>query len=86
MKIDKLQVENLDKDRQLGQIQLKLERQGDELERRKAELEQLKGTLEREKKSLTEKLEITKKKLTETQDEAMKQKLDNGREQALAKQ
>ncbi len=33
-----------------------------------------------------EKLEVTKRKLSETQDEAMKQKLELGREQALMKQ
>ena len=35
---------------------------------------------------MTEKLEATKKKLAEIQDETMKQKLDFGREQALSKQ
>lgn len=41
---------------------------------------------EREKKAMGDKLEQTKRKLSETQDEAMKQKLELGREQALMKQ
>lgn len=41
---------------------------------------------ERERKAMGDKLEQTKRKLSETQDEAMKQKLELGREQALMKQ
>jgi hypothetical protein len=84
-KIDKLQQDSLDKDRLVAQLQLKIERLGDEIERRKQETEVGKVAGERERKSLTEKLDQTKKKLSETQDEAMKQRLELGREQALQK-
>lgn len=85
-KIDKLQVENLEKDRALAQLQHKLERLSDEFERKKAEFEVIKQSGDKEKKSNTEKMESIKKKLSDSQDEAMKQKLDFGREQALSKQ
>ena len=52
----------------------------EELERRKSELESSKSVFEKEKKQMGDKLEITKRKLAESQDEAMKQKLDFGRE------
>ena len=58
----------------------------DDLERRKQDLEQQKASAEKERKMLNEKLESTKKKLFDAHDEAMKQKLDFGREQALSKQ
>jgi hypothetical protein len=85
-KIDRLQLDGLDKDRQLAQLQLRLERQQDEAERRKQEHEMAKAALDKERKALAEKLEAVKKKLSDTQDEAMRQKLDLGREQALARQ
>jgi chromosome segregation ATPase len=85
-KIDRLQLDGLDKDRQLAQLQLRLERQQDEADRRKQEHEMAKAALEKERKALAEKLEAVKKKLSDTQDEAMRQKLDLGREQALARQ
>ena len=75
----------MDKDRSLAQLQLKIERLGDDIERKKQEMEVLRETSEREKKAMGEKLEVTKRKLSETQDEAMKQKLELGREQALMK-
>jgi chromosome segregation ATPase len=85
-KIDKLQQEGLDKDRTMAQQTLKLERQQDDAERRRQEWESQRQSLEKEKRSLADKLEALKKRLADTQDEAMKQKLDLGREQALAKQ
>lgn len=75
----------MDKDRSLAQLQLKIERLGDDIERKKQEMEVFRETSEREKKAMGEKLEVTKRKLSETQDEAMKQKLELGREQALMK-
>jgi phage-related tail protein len=60
-------------------------RLGDDFERKKTELDQLRTQFDRERKTLAEKLETTKKKLSESQDEAMRQKLDFGREQALSK-
>ena len=85
-KIDRLQADGLEKDRQLAAHSLKLERLSDELERKRQELEQTRGQAERDRKALADKLEATKRKLAEAQDEAMRQKLDFGREQALAKQ
>ena len=61
-------------------LQHKLERVTEELERRKSELESSKSVFEKEKKQMGDKLETTKRKLAESQDEAMKQKLDFGRE------
>lgn len=48
-------------------------------------MDSYKQAQEKEKKTLTDKLESTKKKLGEAQDEAMKQRLELGREQALSK-
>ena len=79
-------MDGLDKDRQVAQMQLKMERQTDDIDRKKLEFEQARANFEKERKALVEKLEGTKKKLNDTQDEAMRQKLDFGREQALAKQ
>lgn len=45
-----------------------------------------KESSERERKAMAEKLDMTKKKLSETQDEAMRAKLEGGREIALMKQ
>ncbi len=84
-KIDRLHVENLEKDRHIAQLQHKIERLNDDQERKKQEIESSKQNLEREKKQITDKLENTKKKLTELQDDSMKQKLEFGREQALLK-
>ena len=84
-KIDRLHIENLEKDRQLAQTQHKLERLTDELERKRQDLDSYKQGLEKEKKQVADKLESTKKKLSELQDESMKQKLEFGREQALMK-
>lgn len=67
-------------------MQHKYERLSEEIERKKNDYEQSKGMYDKEKKQLTEKLESTKKKLAEIQDETMKQRLDFGREQALSKQ
>ena len=46
----------------------------------------MQALLDREKKQLSDKLEGNKRKLTEAMDEAMRHKLESGREQALAKQ
>jgi hypothetical protein len=48
-------------------------------------MEVMRESSERERKAMGDKLEQTKRKLSETQDEAMKQKLELGREQALMK-
>ena len=85
-KIDRLHTENLDKDRQIAQLQHKLERTIDDLERKRQEVDSSRQSLEKDKKQVTDKLESTKKKLSELQDDSMKQKLEFGREQALMKQ
>ena len=85
-KIDKLQLENLEKDRQLAQLTHRLERMTDELERKKSEFEGTKQQWEKDKKQVVDKCEGLKKKLSEAQDDAMQQKLEFGREQALSKQ
>ncbi len=46
----------------------------------------MKQTIEREKRGLQEKVESSKKKLQDAQNEMMTHKLDFGREQALLKQ
>ena len=61
-----MQQDTLDKDRQVAQLQLKIERLGDEIERRKQENEGQRGAAERERKSLADKLDQTKKRLSET--------------------
>ncbi len=85
-KIDRLQQDSLDKDRALAQWQLKSERLGDEVERKRQEIEAAREASERERRVMGEKLEATKRKLSETQDEAMRAKLESGRESALMKQ
>ena len=50
----------------MAQLQLKIERLGDEIERRKQENEGQRGAAERERKSLADKLDQTKKRLSET--------------------
>ena len=85
-KIDRLQQDSLDKDRALAQWQLKSERLGDGVERKRQEIEAAREASERERKVMGEKLEATKRKLSETQDEAMRAKLESGRESALMKQ
>ena len=65
-KIDKLQSESLDKDRQIAKLQLKMERIGEDFERKKSENDFISAQYEKEKKNLSEKLDQTKKKLSET--------------------
>lgn len=50
-----------------------------------SELEAMRQNIEKEKKTIQDKLENTKKKLSDSQNEAMQQKLDFGRDQALMK-
>jgi len=49
-KIDKLQVDNLEKDRLIAQMQHKVERVQEEMERKRAEMEQSRGAMDKEKK------------------------------------
>jgi chromosome segregation ATPase len=79
-RIDRLQGEALDKDRQLGQLQMRLERLQDDAERRRGEADKAKEAAERDRKAAQEKAEGLKRRLQEAQDEAMRQKLDFGRE------
>ena len=83
-KIDKLQGDNLDKDRQLAQIQHKYERMLEDSERKVRDLTQNLDHLQRERDSLLEKQEQTKKKLSDIQDEAQQNQLVFGRDQALS--
>lgn len=69
-RIDKLQGDNLDKDRQLAQLQHKQERVQEECERKLRDLTQTIEHLTRERDQLSEKLDMLKKKLSDTQDEA----------------
>ena len=56
-KIDKLQVENLEKDRQIAQFQHKAERSVEDYERQIRDLTDNTETLERERDTLAEKLD-----------------------------
>ena len=85
-RIDKLMQENIDKDKQLASINHQMDRKQDALDRKVIDFEQTREQLEREKKQIAEKLEATRQKLTEIQDEAMQLKLESGREQALLSQ
>jgi len=69
-KIDKLQADNLEKDRQLAQIQHKYERLVEDTERKMRDLIQNQDHLQRERDMLEEKQEQTKKRLSDVQDEA----------------
>ena len=82
-KIDKLQADNLEKDRLLAQLQHKHERTVDEDQRRVKDLEQTLEHVKREKETQQEKMLELKKKLSDTQDEAQRQSLVYGRDQAL---
>ena len=82
-KIDKLQADNLEKDRLLAQLQHKHERTVDEDQRRVKDLEQTLEHVKREKDTQQEKMLELKKKLSDTQDEAQRQSLVYGRDQAL---
>ena len=85
-KIDKLQGDNLDKDRQLAQIQHKYERMLEDGERKVRDLTQNLDHLQRERDQLLEKQDQTKKKLSDIQDEAQQNQLVFGRDQALSQQ
>ena len=65
---------------------MKLERLQDELERKKSDAEHARADFDRDRTQLAEKLEGMKRKLSEAQDDAMRQRLESGREQALGKQ
>jgi hypothetical protein len=52
-----LQQDSLDKDRSLAQLQLKIERLGDDIERKRQEMEVIRESSERERKAVGEKLE-----------------------------
>jgi predicted nucleic acid-binding Zn-ribbon protein len=60
-----------------------MDRKQDALDRKSADFEQTKEQLEKEKAQINEKLEVTRVKLAEVQDQAMQLKLESGREQAL---
>jgi len=74
-----LQLDNLEKDRQLAQLSHKLERISEDLEKKRQEIDQSKGVSEGEKKQLLEKIEASKKKLQDVQNEYMQKTMDYGR-------
>lgn len=86
LKIDKLSRENLEKEKTIANLTHQSERSGDALQRKISELEQAKASIENDKKTLQQKFDQTKQRLTEMQDEAMQNKLEYGREQALLTQ
>lgn len=60
-----------------------MERSFDANDRKFTDLDQSRIQLEREKQEYYDRLEMTKNRLAEVQDEAMQSKLESGREQAL---
>jgi chromosome segregation ATPase len=79
-RIDKLQGDNLDKDRQLAQLQHKQERVQEDCDRKTRDLAQNIEHLTRERDQLSERQESLKKKLSDTQDDAQQQQLVFGRD------
>ena len=75
--------EVLDKDKNLASIEHRSERDQQVFERKQNEFELNKQHLERERDQVQEKLEGSKGKLSEVQDELMHHRLESGREQAL---
>lgn len=69
-KIDKLQSDNLDKDRQLALISHKNERTVEDLERKNRDITQSLEQVQSERDALDEKLDATRRRLNEVQDEA----------------
>ena len=79
-KIDKLQSDNLDKDRQLAMITHKNERMVDDLERKSRDMTQTLEQVQSERDALEEKLDTTKRRLNDVQDEAQQNQLVYGRD------
>ena len=79
-KIDKLLSEGLDKDKLIAGLEHKAERDLEMHERKHNELSINASHVQRERDQFAEKLESTKIKLTEVQDESMQYRLESGRE------
>lgn len=78
--------EGLEKDKQIVSFEHRQERDQQIFERKQNEIELSKTHLEKERDALQEKVETTKSKLSEVQDELMHHRLESGREQALLTQ
>ncbi len=70
-KIERLQVDNVEKDKQIATLQHRLERITEDLDKKKNEVDGIKLGNEKEKKLYQDKNETLKKKAAELQDELM---------------